>query len=185
MQVNGFERKIVILVTFFWLLASSLEAQYAPVDAGSSVTFKVKNFGFNVDGSFKGIKGIIRFDPIDLPAANFNISIEAASVNTDNSMRDDHLRNENYFDVKIHPLIQFVSTSVTGSGKNGAYTVSGKLTIKGVSRDISFPFNTVSSAGRILFKGNFRINRRDFGVGSASTVSDNVDIFLEVLAVKI
>ncbi|HTQ29366.1 MAG TPA: YceI family protein, partial [Puia sp.] len=96
-------------------LALGVRGQYQPVDQGSSVQFKVKNFGFGVTGSFSRLQGHITFDPKDLGAASFDASVEAASINTGNDMRDNHLREDSYFDVKNHPRIQFVSTRVTTS----------------------------------------------------------------------
>src|ERR1035438_2563679 len=75
-------------------------AQYKPVDLGSTVQFKIRNLGFNVNGSFSGLNGNILFDPNNLTASQFNVSIDANTINTDNNMRDDHLRNDSYFDVK-------------------------------------------------------------------------------------
>jgi polyisoprenoid-binding protein YceI len=169
-----------------WLLGISgfCSGQLKPLQDGSSVQFKIKNFGFNTGGTFSGLKGSIVFDANNLMAANFDITIDASSVNTDNSMRDDHLREESYFDVKNYPQIHFVSSKVTKSNKNGVFFVSGKLTIKKQTKDISFPFTADAQADGYLFKGNFKINRRDFDVGGSSTISDELEVILSVLAKK-
>ena len=83
--------------------ASSAVAQYKPTDQGSVVQFKIKNLGFNVNGSFSGLAGNIQFDPAHPDQCHFDVSVDAASVNTDNSMRDEHLQKDNYFDVKTYP----------------------------------------------------------------------------------
>jgi polyisoprenoid-binding protein YceI len=158
--------------------------EYHPADQGSSVTFKVKNMGFGVDGSFTDLQGKIVFDPKDLSKASFDVSVDAATVNTDNSMRDDHLKKDDYFDVQNYPRIRLVSTSVSPSGKNDRYTITGKLTIKATTKDISFPFTVVPKGDDYLFSGEFTINRRDFGVGGSSTISNSLTVTLAVLAKK-
>src|ERR1700760_3792630 len=77
--------------------------EFKPVDAGSSVTFEIKNFGFNSKGTFTGLEGKIIFDAKDPSKASFDVSVNAASVNTDNDSRDSHLKKETYFDVEKYP----------------------------------------------------------------------------------
>ena len=167
------------------LLVNSLNAQDYNLDAaGSILKFKIKNFGFTVDGSFKGLKGSIEFDPARTSEAKFDVSVDAATVFTDNSMRDDHLREEAYFDVKNHPLISFVSTRVIANGKGGSFMLFGKLNLKGKEKEISFPFTATPVEGGFRFKGEFKINRRDFDVGGYSTLSDEVTIELNVVGKK-
>ena len=157
-------------------------AQLKPVNQESSVQFKIKNFGFSVTGSFTGLEGTIQFDPADIAHAYFSVNIDANTVNTGNNMRDDHLRNDTYFDVKKYPRISFVSTKVTPSSKKGVLFIFGKLTIKDQVKDISFPFTAETSDNGYLFKGTFNINRKDFGIGGASIISDNLDVVLSILA---
>ena len=152
-----------------------------PVDDASEIKFAIKNFGLNVTGKFSGLSGTIQFNPSNLSASVFNVSVDAATVNTGVDMRDSHLKKEEYFDVSKYPSLNFVSTSITGD-QNG-YTVSGRLTIKGVTKDISFPFTATRQNDVMVFTGSFSINRKDFNVGGGSTVmGSNVDVNLKVLA---
>jgi polyisoprenoid-binding protein YceI len=174
-------KKITILLLL--ILSSKISsAQLKPVEQGSTLTFNIKNLGFGVKGSFKGFDGNINFDPQNAESSNFDVTINSSTVNTDNNLRDEHLRGEGYFDVKNYPQIRLVSTKITG--KNGAYTFTGALTIKGKSQNISFPFTVTSSADGYLFKGAFKIKRKDFGVGGTSTVSDELEVTLNVIAKK-
>jgi polyisoprenoid-binding protein YceI len=172
---------IVSLLTITGLLASD---RYKPEDQGSTVQFKIKNLGFNVNGSFSGLDGNIQFDLNNLTASNFDVSIDATSVNTDNNMRDNHLRNETYFDVKNYPRIHFVSTKIKTSNKTGVLLIFGKLSIKNQTKDISFPFTAIPSNEGYLFKGTFKINRKDFGVGGTSIISDELEVSLNILSKK-
>jgi polyisoprenoid-binding protein YceI len=172
---------IVSLITITGIFASD---QYKPEDQGSSVQFKIKNLGFNVNGSFRGLDGNIQFDPNNLTASKFDVSVDVNTVNTENNMRDNHLRNENYFDVKNYPRIHFVSTKVITSNKTGFLIIFGKLTIKNTSKDISFPFTATLTNEGYLFNGTFIINRKDFGVGGTSTISDNLEVSLNIFSKK-
>ncbi len=176
--------KNILFISLFWITAGLPSAQYKPVDAGSSVQFKIRNLGFNVNGSFSGLEGNIRFNPDSLATSIFDVSIDANSVNTDNNMRDNHLRNDSYFDVKNYPRIHFVSTKIVPANKGATWLISGNLTIKNQTKEISFPFTATSSQTGWLFKGTFKINRRDFGVGGASTISDELEVSLSILSVK-
>jgi len=171
------------LLLLIVLMGNFAIAQYKPVDKGSSVKFEIKNFGMGTSGSFSGLQGDINFDKDHPEEAKFDVSIDANTINTDNSKRDTHLREDSYFDVKKYPRIHFVSTKVTKSA-SGILTVSGKLTIKGQTKDISFPFTAAPNNEGYLFKGSFSINRRDFGVGGSSTISDNLTIDLNITTVK-
>ncbi|HSZ34139.1 MAG TPA: YceI family protein, partial [Puia sp.] len=151
---------------------------------GSSIQFTIKNFGINTGGSFRGLQGEINFDSRDLSKANFNVSIDAATINTDNETRDEHLRQDTYFDVKEYPRISFVSTKITTSNKAGVLFIFGKLTIKNQTRDISFPFTATPNGNGYVFKGTFTINRKDFGVGGTSIISNNLEVQLSISATK-
>src|SRR5438445_2683550 len=121
--------KSAILI-FMLTIFHSPSIAYTPVEQGSSISFKISNLGFSIPGSFSGINGTISFDPINITQSNFDVSIDASTVNTDNNMRDNHLRGESYFDVKNYPRIRLVSTRVVPSNKKGIYLFYGKLSIK-------------------------------------------------------
>jgi polyisoprenoid-binding protein YceI len=174
--------KKIILFTIIALTANVVLAQYKPAEQGSSLQFTIKNFGFDVTGTFKGLQGDIKFDPQNPAADAFDVSIEAATVNTDNSLRDSHLRGDTYFDVKNYPRIHFVSTKVIA--KNGGYIITGNLTIKKQTKVISFPFTATPSNDGYLFKGTFTINRKDFDVGGTSTIANSLDVSLNIQANK-
>lgn len=156
-------------------------AQYKPVEQASALTFNIKNLGFNVEGSFKGFDGVINFDPQNPATCTFNVSIDAASVNTDNSLRDSHVRDE-FFEVKTYPRIRLASNKIAGA--NGKYVFTGMLTMKSTTKPISFPFTVDLVNDTYVFKSSFKIKRKDFGVGGTSTVSDELEVHLNVTAKK-
>ncbi|MBV8390046.1 MAG: YceI family protein [Mucilaginibacter sp.] len=175
-------KKTIFLLLIALFAVSFVKAQYAPVDKGSTLTFKIGNFGFDVTGSFTGFKGSIKFDTQNIATGSFDVTIDAATVNTDNNLRDEHLRGSSYFDVKNFPVIHFVSSKITSSGNS--FTAYGKLSIKGKTKDISIPFTATPGTDDYQFKGSFKINRKDFGVGGTSTISNELEVSLNVLAKK-
>lgn len=157
-------------------------AQLHPVPNESVVHFTIKNFGFNVGGLFSGLEGDIRFNPDSVSVARFQISVNAASINTDNSIRDGHLREEDYLDVKNHPRIQFLSENIRALNRKGSFMMTGRISIKNKTKEITFPFTASISGNGYLFTGSFKISRRDFDVGGSSTISDNLTVDLIVVA---
>lgn len=149
-----------------------------PTDADNAVTFNIKNFGINTKGEFKGLKGAIQWDAANPSNSKFDVTIDAATIDTGIKSRDNDLRDEKYFDVKNHPVIRMTSTKVT------ADQFVGNLTIKGTTRAIAFPYTVnASSGGGVNFKASFTIRRSDFGIGGGSTVlSDYVQVDLDVMA---
>ena len=158
---------------------------YTPTDAGSKVRFVIKNFGINTGGTFEGVKGTITFDPAQLANANFNVSVDAKTVDTDIEARDNHLRKAEYFDVEKYPTLSFRSTKISTTNKPEYLNMTGIITIKNVSKEISFPFSHKPQGDGILFEGEFKLDRREFGVGGKSfSMSDGVTIELSIFAKK-
>jgi len=173
--------KHLVLLLFFMTARWTVFAQYKPVQNKSTIQFSIKNFGISVSGSFTGAEGNILFDPAHPGQASFNVSIQSATVNTDNELRDSHLKKEAYFDSEHYPLISFVSTRIT-SGQNGLLTAYGSLTIKNHTKEVLIPFTAVANGDDYLFKGQFSINRKDFGIGGTSIIADTASIFLSIYA---
>lgn len=134
-----------------------------------------------VEGSISGFDGEIKFDPQNVATALFSVSVDARTVNTGNSLRDNHLKKEEYLDVKNYPRIKFVSKRVIKSDTPNTWIMTGEMTIKNVTKEISFPFSVSRNNERDNFKGEFRINRRDFGVGGKSfSMADELRVMLNI-----
>ncbi len=142
--------------------------------AASSVSFKVKKFMVKtVAGNLSDINGTIRFDPNDASNGSFDISIPAASINTNDKKRDEHLRNQDFFSVEQYPEITFRSTAV--QQENGGFSTSGDLRLLGVTKTIKIPFSFKDG----IFEGNFSLNRLDYTLGKkfpSFIVGKNIDI---------
>lgn len=173
----------ILLSPFSRLLAQ----QYIPVDEGSSVQFRIVNhlvFTTTVNGYLKGLKGTIRFNPEEPKAALFDVSVAVNTISTGINMRDKDLKKEKYFNAEQYPVIHLRSNSVTATDKKGVYHLSAALTIRGITKNISFPFTATPVNGGYLFKGTFQIKRLDFNVGTDNAIEDQLTVMLEVTARK-
>jgi polyisoprenoid-binding protein YceI len=177
-------KRIFFLFSLVTMTMPAVFAQYKPVDRDSSVQFTIENFGFGVIGSFKGLQGTVDFDPQKPESAHFDVSIDASSINTDNSLRDDHLRGESFFDVKKYPRIRIESVKVQAAGKPGSYTLLAKLTIKNSTQNVLIPFTVTPMPDGYRFTGPFMIKRKDFDVGGTSTISNELQVSLNIIAKK-
>lgn len=179
-------KKITFLsVLIFSKFLVNAQATYTPVDAESKVHFVIKNFGIRTGGDFSGLSGTIKFSPENYAASVFDVSVDANTIDTDNSSRDGHLRKADYFDVATYKTIRFKSTKVVLSSVKGRFYIYGDLSIKGVTKPVEFGFGATAKDGGYVFDGEFSINRRDFGVGGSSiSLSDNLTVSLSVFAKK-
>lgn len=177
--------RISLLVSCFMLFMQVNAQIFHPDDAASHIRFTIKNFGINTSGTLKGLQGEMIINEQDCTKDYFNVTVEAATVNTGINARDQHLRASDYFDVEKFPELHFTSTNVYKNLTDGMCWVTGKLTIKGVSKTINFPFKVEATSIGYRLQGQFTINRLDFGVGSSSWVLANtVLVQLNVMAVK-
>lgn len=126
----------------------------------SKVDFEVSNMGLKtVEGTFKGMTGTVSFNENDLGNSQFNVCIDASTVNTESEKRDDHLKNEDFFDVSKFPTICFQSTSVAKS--EDGFIAKGNLTMHGITLAVSLPFTYSNKT----FQGEIELERLDYKVG--------------------
>jgi polyisoprenoid-binding protein YceI len=139
-------------------------------DVHTHVGFSVKHMMVTtVRGQFKKYIGKLTLDPQDFTKSRFEGEIDVASIDTGNGQRDDHLRNNDFFDAPNHPKITFKSTSIEAKGE-GEFVVHGDLTIRGVTKpvalDVEFHGTSKNPYGKTVAGLSARgtINRKDFGV---------------------
>jgi len=115
-------------------------------------------------GFFERWDADIQVDRDNLENSALTITIESASINTRITRRDDHLRSADFLDAPNHPQIKFVSTKIAKvDDKN--LTITGDLTLRGITKSLNVPVKVVFlREGDGRFKGDFQINRKDFGI---------------------
>lgn len=168
-----------IFVINLILLTLAYNASSQSINADESViTFSVSNMKFKtVQGTFTGMSGDVLFNPDDLSTSNFNVCIEAKSIDTGNEMRDDHLRNEDFFEVETYPQICFESSTI--SKASSGYKVEGELTMHGVSKTVEIPFTYDSNQ----LVGDFKLNRVDYKVGDSGSFMVGWEISITIKCV--
>lgn len=160
---------------------------YAIDNAHTSAIWAVKHLGIsNTYGRFNGVKGEYNFDGAN---SSINIEIDAASIDSNDKKRDDHLRGPDFFNVKQFPKLTFKSTKVTPAGDD--YKVEGELTIHGVTKQITVDVKKIGEGDdpwgnhRTGFETSFTINRMDFGVKyMPDGLSHDVKITLALEGIK-
>ncbi len=164
----------------------------------SVVAFSVKHMMVsNVRGEFTKYAGTLEGTGNDVTTARINVTIDAASVNTREPKRDEHLKSPDFFDVAKFPTLTFVSRKVERAGE-GKLRVTGDLTIRGVTKqvvlDVEGPTPEVKDPWggvRVGAHATTTINRKDFGLlwnkaleAGGVLVGDDVTVTLDVELVK-
>ncbi|MCY7292654.1 MAG: YceI family protein [Ferruginibacter sp.] len=173
-----------IFLAFVICTATLAKAQnFIPTDDGSKLHFVIKNFGINTGGDLTGLKGKIIFDAKNTNKCFFDVTVSVKTIDTDNGKRDEHLRKEEYFDVATYPVLHLVSTKIEPGADLKHFIFKGNLTIKNITKPISFPFTAEGKTGGAFFVGSFDINRGDFGGGKVSfSLSNKIKVTLNAFA---
>ena len=163
--------------TRFAVLAAALLAtspalaadSYTFDKAHSTVGFQVRHIFTMVGGGFGDFAGTINVDKANPAASSVEFTIQAASINTNEPKRDEHLRSADFFDVATHPTIAFKSSAVKAAGGN-LYEVSGQFTLHGVTKTVTLPVQFLGegkdpwSNEKMGFELATTLNRKDYGI---------------------
>jgi polyisoprenoid-binding protein YceI len=179
------------------LEAHELAGHYVLDPAHSRIGFVARHaMVTKIRGHFTSFEGDAYVDLVDPARSRAQVVIHAESIDTGNAQRDGHLRTGDFLDAPGHPVITFESTKTEALSED-TFRVSGLLTIKGVTREVSINFvfggAVTDPLGntRIGFEGTTTVNRRDWGVAwnapleaGGVLVSEKVTLEIEVSAIK-
>ena len=134
----------------------------------SGVGFTIRHFVSNVPGRFRDFDGVIKYDKQNPAASSVEFTVKAASIDTSNNDRDEHLRNEDFFDVKKFPTLTFTSTKVAAKDAD-TLDVTGNLTMHGVTKQVTIPVEVLGTiktpnGEKAGFESSFTVNRKDYGI---------------------
>lgn len=162
--------------------------------AHSYVGFVIKHMMVSkVRGHFSVFGGriITEVEPLK---SSVTAHIDATSIDTGNTMRDDHVRSADFFDAENHPQFTFVSSGVEPA--DDGFSLHGELTIRGVTRSVALAMETPEfgpdafGGTRAGFSARLQVNRTDFGVnyngpipGGGMALAERVDLVLDIQAV--
>jgi polyisoprenoid-binding protein YceI len=149
--------------------------------------FQCKGYSLlaNALGTFHRFSGEIVADAQQLNASHVRFVIEAASLDTANARRDQHLRSKDFLFVDQYPTITFTSTAITSDGLQ--YAVQGDLEMRGVTKRVTIPVTIEQRQDEIVVQGSVSLNRRDFGMqynAFFNPVQDVVDVTFTIVGVK-
>ncbi|MDO8989905.1 MAG: YceI family protein [Sideroxyarcus sp.] len=151
----------------------------------STVTFGYRQMGVTLDGKFDKFTARVAFDPAKPTLARANIDIDVTSIDAGSADANEEVVKKLWFNAAVFPVASFASAGIKALGGN-RYEASGKLSIKGRTRDVTMPvtFRTVGTRG--IFEGSFAIKRLDYGIGEGiwadvGTVEDEIKIMFHVV----
>ena len=188
-----------LLAVLGFLAVTTVRAEEYGFDkAHSHIGFSVKHILSKVQGQFKDYDGSFSFDPKNPEAGKVDVTIQAASIDTNNEMRDKHLQSPDFFDAEKLPTLTFKSTKVTAAGEN-KYQVAGDLTLHGVTKPVVLDVDYLgadtmemgkdkkTTAKLVGFSATTKINRQDFGLtfnkvlaSGNLMVGNDVEIVLDI-----
>jgi polyisoprenoid-binding protein YceI len=154
---------------------ASLPAQAArnwTVHEGGKLGFTASWEGIEFDGVFHKFDAAIAFDPADLAGSRFDVKVDVTSADTQSSDRDEALADAEWFDYPKYPQATFLTTAFK-SIDAGHYEATGTLTIKGISKDIAFPFTWEEHDGMAHLQGDTTVQRTDFHIGDGEWAEDD------------
>jgi polyisoprenoid-binding protein YceI len=190
--ISGFALSLVLASA-----ALAAPATYTIDKDHSNVQFSVRHLMItDVTGRFKDFEGTFTLDPEKAVVSDASFSADAASIDTNNAKRDDHLRSEDFFDAKKFPKLTLTNSKITKAGKD-KFKWNADLTMHGVTKPVVFDLvhkgNIKDAWGnqRAGFHATGKVNRKDFGLtwnkaleGGGVTVGDEVTISLDVSAIQ-
>lgn len=166
------------------LLAAPLGAHAATAwttdAANSTLTFSASADGEAFTGTFKTFDAKIAFDPADLAASSFDVSIDLTSADSGNSDRDDTLQGEGFFNSAAQPRATYKAAAFVAKD-GGKFAANGTLELNGVSKPVTLEFTWSGDGKTATLVGETVLNRLDFKVGTgdwedAATITHEVAV---------
>ena len=169
--------------------AALLAPALAQVDAAKSSVIAVsKQMGVPVEGKFRRFSAQVSFDPAKPADGRASIEIDIASFDLGDADFNRETAKKEWFDAAKFPKATFVTTAIKPAGA-GKFEAAGKLTIKGITRDIVAPVSFKAEGGQQVFEGVLPIKRLQFNIGEGewkdtATVADDVQIRFRIVTAK-
>lgn len=150
-------------------LAMIMWVSFLVLRAGDLSSWKIQEnytiefFGKKAEGTFRGLSGLIYFDPDDLVASSFDVSLSVATIDIGNQTKNKHARGSNWLLTQSFPEIRLLSSHIEHS--DSGFLLHGTLTLRGVAKEIQLPFDFIpGSASTGIFEGALMLNRKDYGI---------------------
>ena len=153
-----------MICAFLLLISVGINAQKLIfTDETTEVKFTTTHGLARLQGSFKGVEGTAGFNPQQLQNSFIRLSFQTNTVTTSDNYMGPSLIKTECFDIANHPTIELASSSITARGKN-QYQFRGTLKIRGISRQVVFPFTAEANVGGYDMNFSFPVMRRHFNL---------------------
>jgi polyisoprenoid-binding protein YceI len=168
--------------------AAATGPRYVQAPTGSNLTFTFVQEGANSNGSFGKFTTELAYDEKNPASGSLKVQVQIASVDTQDKDRNETVLGADLFDAQKFPTAQYVAGSFAKRADGGLEAV-GKLTLRGVTRDLRLPLKITPTASGLDLAGSATIRRLDYGVGqgewkSTESVKDEVKLQYKVSLVK-
>jgi polyisoprenoid-binding protein YceI len=188
-------RKILGIASLLALSNAMAEIENYKIDkAHSFANFSIRHVASKLSGTFSDVTGNLKIDRDNLANSSVDAKISLLSVNTSLAKRDEHIKKEEYLDVGHFADMQFVSTKVIASKNANEGVIAGKLTLHGVTKELTFPFKVLGFANdpwggyRTGIEAKTNLKASDFGFTWAAKaggpVGDDLEVTLLIEGVK-
>lgn len=167
----------------------ALAAEYGQVQNNlSTLQFSYQQMGVKMEGHFKKFQSQLRFDPSKPAAATVFFEVELGSIELGSGEANQEINGKPWLNIPAFPRASFVTSSIKPSGTS-QYEVSGKLSIKGQTRELTFPASFTAQGKQGVFEGRFTLRRSDFGIGEGAwaktdIVANEVPIHFRLTALR-
>ncbi len=162
------KRSVLLLAVVFGLGAGGAHAAEWSVDpAKSKLGFTGTQTEAAFTGHFKTWTATIDFDPAKPESAHVAVTVDLASASTDDPQKDEAMPQPDWFDTAHFAQAKFEATGFKPTGGHGYETV-GKLTLRGVTKDVTLPFTLTLTGAEAHAVGKAKLVRTDFGVGQGA-----------------
>lgn len=168
--------------------ASAAPARYVQAASGNSLAFTFTQLDAASTGHFKTFATELQYDESNLAQSTLLVRVMIDSLDTQDTERDEALKTTDLFDAKAFPAATYVAKSLARNAAGGLEAV-GRLTIRGLSKDLRLPLTLKPTANGFELSGQTSIKRLDFGVGqgdwkSTESVGDDVKLQYKVILVR-
>lgn len=154
----------VLISVLILVLPAPVSAQQKLVAAQSDISFASKQMGVPVEGKFKKFEADLNFDPKKPDTSKIAFTVDLASVDIGNTETEKELGKPGWFDSLKIPQAKFTSTAIKSLG-GGKFEVTGKLAIKGNTRDVTAPITLTQAVGVTTARSEFTVKRLEFKIG--------------------
>ncbi|MBV4457834.1 YceI family protein [Pseudomonas sp. COR58] len=179
-------RWLLAAVSCLCAVSAASAAEYERVNtAASQISFTYSQMGSRMYGTFGRFDATLDLDTDRLADARTTLRIDLTSIDAGSEDANTELVKPAWFDTVKYPVAVFESSRFEPVG-NDRYRVTGRLTLKGISREVQVPVHLKPGNGIGIFDGELTLRRDDFGLGAGewadTVVSKDIDIKFKVVA---